>query len=128
MQSPRIPVIAGGLAVAAMAAVVAAILAGEATIPLYIGAAIAAGAALLLAAGHLLARRAGTEAWAAVAPLAIIAALLGVAASGASCGTACAAAAGPAAATTLLLPDLSRLRNRAALRRSLVRGRRGSAA
>ena len=128
MQSPRIPVIAGGLAVAAMAAVVAAILAGEATIPFYVGAAIAAGAALLLAAAHLLARRAGTEAWGALAPLAIIAALLGVAASGASCGTACAAAAGPAAAATLLLPDLSRLRHRATLRRGLERGRRGSAA
>ena len=128
MQSPRIPVIAGGLAAAAMTAVIIAILAGEATTPLYIGAAIAAGAALLLGIAHLLSNRAGAEAWAAVAPLAVITALLGVAASGASCGTACAAAAGPAAAATLFLPDLPRLRNRAALHRSLVRGQRGPAA
>ena len=128
MQSPRIPVIAGGLAAASMTAVIVAILAGEATTPLYIGAAIAAGAALLLGAAHLLANRAGTEAWTAVAPLAVITALLGVAASGASCGTACAAAAGPAAAATLFLPDLHHLRDRAAQRRSLARGRRGSAA
>ena len=128
MRSPRIPVIAGGLAVAAMAAALVAILAGEATTPLYIGAAIAAGTAFALAIAHLLAKRSGAEAWAALAPLAIITGLLGVAASGANCGVACVAAAGPAAAATLFLPDLAHLRNRAALRRSLVRGRRGSAA
>ena len=121
MRSPRIPYIAGGLAVAAMSAALIAVLAGEATTPLYIGAAIAAGAALLLAAVHLLANRAGIDAWATAAPLAIITALLGVAASGASCGVACIAAAGPAAAVALTLPDLSRTWNRAALRRGLAR-------
>lgn len=128
MSSARLPFIAGALAIAAMAAALTAILAGAAGTPLYIGAAIAAGIALVLAAAHLLPKRSSPEAWAAIAPLAIIAGLLGVAASGASCGVACVAAAGPAAAATLFLPDLPRLRNRASLRRSLARGRRGSAA
>ena len=128
MPAARLPFIAATLAIGAMAVALAAILAGEATIPLYIGAAIAAGTALALATAHLLAKRSSPEAWAALAPLAIITGLLGVAATGASCGVACVAAAGPAAAATLLLPDLSRLRNRAALRRNLARGRRGSAA
>ena len=128
MGSARIPLIAGGLAVAAMAAALVAILAGEATTALYIGAAIGAGAALLLAAAHLLANRGGAEAWSAIAPLAIITGLLGVAASSASCGAACVAAAGPAAAMTLFLPDISRAWNRATLRRGFSRGRRGSAA
>ncbi len=120
-QSSRIPLIAGGLAVAAMSAALVAILAGQATTPLYIGATIAAATALFLAATHLLATRPSANAWAAIAPLAIITALLGAAATGASCGPACTAAAGPAAAATLLLPDLSRAWNRATLRRGLAR-------
>ena len=128
MPAARLPFIAGTLAIAAMAVALVAILAGEATTPLYIGAAIAAGTALALAIAHLLAKRSSPEAWTAVAPLAIITGLLGVAATGASCGVACVAAAGPAAAATLFLPVLARLRNRAALRRNLARGRRGSAA
>ena len=119
-QSSRIPFIAGALAVAAMSAALVAILAGQATTPLYIATAITAGAALLLAATHLLANRSSTNAWAAIAPLAIITALLGAAATGASCGAACTAAAGPAAAATLFLPDLSRAWNRATLRRGLA--------
>lgn len=127
MPAARLPFIAGTLAIAAMAAALVAILAGEATTPLYIGVAIAAGTALALAIVHLLAKRSIPEAWTALAPLAIITGLLGVAATGASCGVACVAAAGPAAAATLFLPDLERLRNRTALRRNLARGRRGSA-
>lgn len=127
MPAARLPFIAATLAIGAMAAALAAILAGEATTPLYIGAAITAGTALALATAHLLAKRSSPGAWTALAPLAIITGLLGVAATGASCGVACVAAAGPAAAATLFLPDLARLRNRAALRRNLARGRRGSA-
>lgn len=128
MPAARLPFITGTLAIAAITAALVAILAGEATTPLYIGAAIAAGTALALATAHLLAKRSSPETWTTLAPLAIITGLLGVAATGASCGVACVAAAGPAAAATLFLPDLARLRNRAALRRSFARGRRGSAA
>ena len=121
MQSPRIPYIAGGLAIAAISAALIATLAGEATTPLYIATTIAAATALLLAATHLLATRSAPAAWSATAPLAIITALLAVAASGASCGAACIAAAGPAAAVAVTLPDISRTWSRIALRRSLAR-------
>ena len=119
MQSPRIPYIAGALAIAAISAALIAVLAGQATTPLYIATAIAAATALLLAATHLLATRAAPEAWSAAAPLAIITALLSVAATGASCGAACIAAAGPTAAVALTLPDISRTWNRGSVRRRL---------
>ena len=102
-----IPLLAGVLAGAAVASAVVAVLVGEASTGLYLGAVIAAALATALFVGQLLWSRAEWRAWGAVAPLGIVVGVLGVAASGASCGVACLAIGAPVASVGLLVPDLS---------------------
>ncbi len=110
-----IPLLAGVLAGAAVASAVVAVLVGAASTGLYLGAVIAAALATALFVGHLLWSRAGWTAWGAVAPLGVVVGLLGVAASGASCGVACLAIGAPIASVGLFLPDLSLSRLRRAI-------------
>ena len=110
-----IPLLAGVLAGAAVASAVVAVLVGEASTGLYLGAVIAAALATALFVGHLLWSRAEWSAWGAIAPLGVVVGLLGVAASGASCGVACLAIGAPVASVGLFLPDLSFSRLRRAL-------------
>ena len=100
---------AGGIT----AAFVATLIGRESTL-LYAVCAAAAGAGLLL----MLLQLAWTDrsdwrrsaerspAWYALAPMTIVVSLLGVAASGASCGVACIAWGAPAAAAVLAAPDV----------------------
>ena len=100
---------AGGIA----AAFVATLIGRESTL-LYAVCAAAAGAGLLLMLLQLVGtyrsegQRSGerSPAWYALAPMAIVVSLLGVAASGASCGVACIAWGTPAAAAVLAAPDI----------------------
>ena len=110
-----IPLLAGVLAGAAVASAVVAVLVGEASTGLYLGAVIAAALATALFVGQLLWSRAEWRAWGAVAPLGVVVGLLGVAASGASCGVACLAIGAPVASVGLLVPDLNLSRFRRAL-------------
>ena len=110
-----IPLLAGVFAAAAVASAVVAVLVGAASTGLYLGAVIAATLATALLVGHLLWSRAEWTAWGAVAPLGVVVGLLGVAASGASCGVACLAIGAPIASIGLFLPDLSLSRFRRAL-------------
>ena len=111
-----IPLLAGGLAVAAVAAAVVAVLLGHASTDLYLGATIAAAGATALFVVHLIRSRAELSAWAAVAPLGVVLGLLGVAASGASCGVACIAVGAPIAGLALSPPSLNLRRLRSAFR------------
>ena len=111
-----IPLLAGGLAVAAVAAAVVAVLLGHASTDLYLGATVAAGVATALFVTHLIRSRAELSAWAAVAPLGVVLGLLGVAASGASCGVACIAVGAPIAGLALSPPSLNLRRLRSAFR------------
>lgn len=102
---------AAALTVAAIASAFVATLVGQESNALYVGCAVAAGVGLLFMAWHLLRQRQGrsmtnVSAWASLAPMAIVVSLLGIAASGASCGVACIAWGTPAAAAAALLPDL----------------------
>ena len=108
--------IGAGLAAAAVAAAIAAVLLGEASTNLYLGAAIAAGAGTALFVGQLIRSRADLSAWSAVAPLGVALGLLGVAASGASCGVACLAVGAPVAGLALYAPELHLRRLRSVFR------------
>ena len=112
-----IPLLAGGLAAAAVAAALVAVLLGYASTDLYLGATIAAAAATALFVLHLIRTRADLSAWTAVAPLGVVLGLLGVAAGGASCGVACIAVGAPIAGLALSPPTLNLRR----LRRSVPR-------
>lgn len=108
--------IGAGLAAAAVAAAIAAVLLGAASTDLYLGAAIAAGAGTALFVGQLIRSRAELSAWSAVAPLGVMLGLLGVAASGASCGVACLAVGAPVAGLALYMPELNLRRLRSVFR------------
>ena len=111
-----IPLLAGGLAVASVAAAVVAVLLGHASTDLYLGATIVAAVATALFIAHLIRSRADLSAWTAVAPLGVVLGLLGVAASGASCGVACIAVGAPIAGLALSTPTLNLRRLRSAFR------------
>ncbi len=111
-----IPLIAGGLAVASVAAAIVAVLLDQASPNLYLGAAIAAAAGTALFVAHLVRSRADLASWSAVAPLGVVLGLLGVAASGASCGVACLAIGAPIAGLALAPPNLNLRRWRSILR------------
>ena len=104
------------MAAAAVAAAIVAVLLGAASAELYLGAAIAAGAGTALFVGQLIRSRADLLAWSAVAPLGVALGLLGVAASGASCGVACLAVGAPTAGLALYIPELNLRRLRSAFR------------
>ncbi len=110
--------IAGTLTAAGIAAAFVATLIGHDSTGLYIICATIAAAGLLLMLLQIARRRRDAAPWYALAPMAIVVALLGVAASGASCGVACIAWGGPAAAVTLAAPDIRGwFRSRTPLRR-----------
>lgn len=98
--------IAGTLTVSGIAAAFVATLIGQDSTGLYIVCAVIAAAGLLLMLLHLARRREDAVPWYALAPMAVVVALLGIAASGASCGVACIAWGTPAAAATLVIPDI----------------------
>ena len=108
--------IGAGLVVASVAAAIVAVLAGAASTELYLGAALAAGAGTALFAAQLVRSRAELSAWSAVAPLGVVLGLLGVAASGASCGVACLAVGAPVAGLALYAPELNLRRLRSVFR------------
>ena len=111
--------VAGTLTAGGIAAAFVATLIDQESTGLYIICAVVAAAGLLLMLLHLARTRTSPAApWFALAPMAIVVALLGVAASGATCGVACIAWGGPAAALTLAAPDLRGwFSRRASLRR-----------
>ena len=98
--------LAGSLTTGGIAAAFAATLIGQDSTGLYIICAVIAAAGLLLMLLDLARRRQDAAPWYALAPMAIVVALLGIAASGAGCGVACIAWGTPAAAATLAAPDL----------------------
>ena len=98
--------LAGTLTAGGIAAAFVATLINQESTGLYIICAVIAAAGLLLMLLHLARRRQGASPWYALAPMAIVVALLGVAATGATCGVACIAWGGPAAAATLAAPDI----------------------
>ena len=100
--------IAASLTAAAIAAAFAATLLGHESNAVYVGCAVAAGAGLLLMVWHLARTRTQSDAsgFYALAPMAIVVSLLGIAASGATCGVACIAWGTPAAAVAMTAPDL----------------------
>ena len=100
------PTLAATLTTAGIAAAFVATLIGHDSTGLYIICAAIAAAGLLLMLLHIARRRRDAAPWYALAPMAIVVALLGIAASGATCGVACIAWGSPAAAATLALPDL----------------------
>ena len=111
-----VPLLAGALAVTSVVAAVVAVLLGHASTDLYLGATIAAAVATALFVTHLIRARADLSAWTAVAPLGVVLGLLGVAASGASCGVACIAVGAPIAGLALSPPTLNLRRLRSAFR------------
>lgn len=98
--------IAATLTTAGIAAAFVATLIGHDSTGLYIICAAIAVAGLLLMLLHIAHRRRDTAPWYALAPMAIVVTLLGIAASGASCGVACIAWGSPVAAATLVIPDI----------------------
>ena len=98
--------LAGTLGAGGIAAAFVATLIGRDSTGLYIVCAVIAAAGLLLMLLHVARSRRDAAPWYALAPMAIVVALLGVAASGATCGVACIAWATPAAAATLAAPDI----------------------
>lgn len=91
----------GGIAAAFVATLI-----GRESLGLYIVCAAVAAAGLLLMLLHIARRRRDAAPWYALAPMAIVVALLGIAASGATCGVACIAWGSPVAAATLVIPDI----------------------
>ena len=109
--------IAGSLTVGGIVAAFVATLLNQDSTGLYIICAVIAAAGLLLMLLQV-ARSRRAAPWYALAPMAIVVALLGIAASGATCGVACIAWGTPAAAATLAAPDIrSWFRNRRPLKR-----------
>ena len=98
--------IAATLTVGGIAAAFVATLLNHDSIGLYIICAVVAAAGLALMLLHVARRRNAAAPWYALAPMAIVVGLLGVAASGATCGVACIAWGTPVAAATLAVPDL----------------------
>ena len=99
--------IAGTLTVGGITAAFVATLINQDSTSLYIICAVIAAAGLALMLLHLARSRGHASApWYALAPMAIVVALLGIAASGATCGVACIAWGTPAAAATLAAPDI----------------------
>ncbi len=99
--------IAGALTVGGIAAAFVATLINQDSTGLYIICAVIAAAGLALMLLHVARSRGATSApWYALTPMAIVVALLGIAASGATCGVACIAWGTPAAAATLAAPDI----------------------
>ncbi len=99
--------LAGTLTGAGIAAAFVATLINQDSVGLYIVCAVVAAAGLLLMLLHVArTRRSPAAPWYALAPMAIVVALLGIAASGATCGVACIAWGTPAAAATLAAPDI----------------------
>ena len=99
--------LAGTLTAAGIAAAFVATLINQESTGLYIVCATVAAAGLLLMLLHVArTRRSPAAPWFALAPMAIVVSLLGVAASGATCGVACIAWGSPVAAATLAVPDL----------------------
>lgn len=96
---------AGTLTIGGIAAAFVATLIGQDSTGLYIICAAIAAAGLLLMLLHI-ARRRDAAPWYALAPMAIVVTLLGIAASGATCGVACIAWGSPVAAATLAIPDI----------------------
>ena len=102
----RMTLFAGTLTTAGIAAAFVATLIGRDSLSLYIVCAVVAAAGLLLMLLQVARRRQDSTPWYALAPMAIVVALLGIAASGATCGVACIAWGTPAAAATLAAPDI----------------------
>ena len=101
--------LAGTLTTAGIAAAFVATLINHDSTGLYIICAVIAAAGLLLMLLQVARTRrdaAPRYGWYALAPMAIVVALLGIAASGATCGVACIAWGTPAAAATLAAPDI----------------------
>ena len=99
--------IAGTLTVGGITAAFVATLINQDSTGLYIICAVVAAAGLALMLLHLARSRGHASApWYTLAPMAIVVALLGIAASGATCGVACIAWGTPAAAATLAAPDI----------------------
>lgn len=98
--------LAGTLTAGGIAAAFVATLINQESTGLYIICAVIAAAGLLLMLLHLARRQQDAAPWYALAPMAIVVALLSVAATGATCGVACIAWGGPAAAVTLAAPDI----------------------
>ena len=98
--------LAATMTTAGIAAAFVATLIGHESLSLYIVCAVVAAAGLLLMLLHIARRRRDSAPWYALAPMAIVVALLGIAASGATCGVACIAWGSPVAAATLAVPDL----------------------
>ena len=99
--------IAGSLTVGGIAAAFFATLINQDSTGLYIICAVIAAAGLALMLLHVVRSRGVASApWYALTPMAIVVALLGIAASGATCGVACIAWGTPAAAATLAAPDI----------------------
>ena len=98
--------IAGTLTTGGIAAAFVATLINQDSTGLYIICAAIAAAGLLLMLLHIARRRQDAAPWYALAPMAIVVTLLGIAASGATCGVACIAWGTPAAAATLAVPDI----------------------
>lgn len=98
--------LAGTLTTAGIAAAFVATLINQDSTGLYIICAVIAAAGLLLMLLQVARTRRDAAPWYALAPMAIVVALLGIAASGATCGVACIAWGTPAAAATLAAPDI----------------------
>ena len=113
MTSLAATLTAGGIA----AAFVATLIDQDST-ALYLVCAVVAAAGLALMLLNVVRQRRDAAPWYALAPMAIVVTLLGIAASGATCGVACIAWGSPVAAATLAAPDLrSWLERRRPLRR-----------
>ncbi len=98
---------AASLTAAAIAAAFVATLLNHDSTGLYIiCSAIAAAGLLLMLLQLARSRRSPAAPWFALAPMAIVVGLLGVAASGATCGVACISWGAPAAAATLAAPEI----------------------
>ena len=98
--------VAGTLTTAGIAAAFVATLIGQESTGLYIICATIAAAGLLLMLLHVARRRRDAAPWYAVAPMAVVVTLLGIAASGATCGVACIAWGSPVAGALLVVPDI----------------------
>ena len=98
--------IAATLTTAGIAAAFVATLIGQDSLSLHIVCAVVAAAGFLLMLLHIARRRQDSAPWYALAPMAIVVALLGVAASGATCGVACIAWGSPVAGIMLVVPDI----------------------
>ncbi len=98
--------IAGTLTTAGIAAAFVATLIGQESTGLYIICATIAAAGLLLMLLHVARRRRDAAPWYALAPMAVVVTLLGIAASGATCGVACIAWGSPVAGALLVVPDI----------------------